>query len=103
MPYRRRVSLALCAAHLLVGAPAQAQILDFFNGRVIASGRVLGLGGAFIGIAQGVDGHLINPVSFTKRVWHTSDQRLDWDFGSSELRQLTKRSQHDDQGDLAPT
>jgi hypothetical protein len=56
------------AAALLLVASATAladpfdgsQRLDSYNGVVIANARILGLAGAFVGVAEGQDGQLFN-------------------------------------------
>jgi hypothetical protein len=79
------------AAALLWAAPAAAQEqlnLDFFQGPVVNSSRVTGLGGAYVGVAEGADGHLINPSSLAVRYPYTLDDWFDWDFAFSTLNDL---------------
>lgn len=59
---------------------AQGQVFEFPLRPVVNSNRVIGLGGAFVGIAEGADGHTYNPASFASRYSHTRDQRWDWDW-----------------------
>lgn len=57
--------------------------VDFFQGPVVNSQRAVGLGGAFVGIADGVDGHLSNPASFAVRQPFFANSWFDWDFGTA--------------------
>ncbi len=71
---------------LLVAAPAVAaggNEIDFFVGPVIGSERVIGLGGAFLSIAEGVDGHMVNPAAFAVRPVFFGNEWFDWDAGLS--------------------
>lgn len=62
-------------------AAAQERLrLEFPEGPVIGSNRVVGLGGAFTGVAEGADGHVYNPSSFAYRYRFTTHQDLDWDW-----------------------
>lgn len=80
---------ALLGLVACLGAPsvARAQQLnvDFFQGPVVNSSRVTGLGGAFVGVAEGADGTLINPSSLAVRYPYTLDDWFDWDFAFSTL------------------
>ncbi|MCA9545604.1 MAG: hypothetical protein KC613_14465 [Myxococcales bacterium] len=51
----------------------------------MSSNRVVGLGGAYIAVAEGADGHLANPASFTTRYPYTRHDDFDWDFAFSWL------------------
>jgi len=79
------------AARLLVfaftlgpaAAAAQAfdgtQGVDAFTGPLVASSRILGLGGAYVGVAEGLEGAVVNPAAVAQR-----NRRLargwDWDW-----------------------
>lgn len=85
-----RATLALA----LLATTAQAQEViniqgqrnaDFFQGPVISSHRVVGLGGAYVGIAYGADGHLVNPAAFALRDPFVADDHFDWDVALSWL------------------
>ncbi len=54
--------------------------LEYPEGPVVTSNRVLALGGAYAGIAEGAAGHLYNPASFAMRFRHSRDDRVDWDW-----------------------
>jgi len=54
--------------------------VEFTRGPVISGSRVVALGGAYIGLADSADGHLINPASIAMRARHTADDWFDWDF-----------------------
>jgi hypothetical protein len=83
----RVATLSACAALTLALAnPAQAQEtlnIDFFQGPLVSSGRVVGLGGAFVSVAEGADGHLVNPASLAIRYPYTADDWFDWDYALS--------------------
>ncbi len=55
--------------------------LEVFQGPVVSSQRVVGMGGAYIGLAEGVAGHLDNPAAFAVRSVFSGNPKLDWDFG----------------------
>lgn len=65
-----------------VVAAAQAfdgtQGLDTFSGPVISSGRILGLGGAYVAVAEGLGGAAVNPAAVAHRNRHLS-RGWDWD------------------------
>jgi hypothetical protein len=67
-------ALALCAAVLLFSAAAQAQLhtnrynIDLFQGPVLGPGRIVGMGGAHVAIASGIDGSVYNPVGYAERL-----------------------------------
>lgn len=61
------------------------RLLDVFQGPVISSGRVLGMGGAFTGVGEGADGHLANPVAFAFRAAPFAHDWFDYDFTASWL------------------
>lgn len=69
-------------------AQDQSYNVDFFQGPVVSSNRVIGLGGAYIGVAEGADGHMVNPAAFGLRPLHARADReddYDWDFAISWL------------------
>jgi hypothetical protein len=70
--------LAPCAAH------AQETLnIDFFQGPLVSSGRVVGMGGAFVSVAEGADAHLVNPASLAIRYPYAADDWFDWDYAIS--------------------
>jgi hypothetical protein len=75
------------AALLLVpcGAAAEETNIDFFTGPVISASRVIGMGGAYVGVGEGADGHLINPASFAVRYSWAADDWFDYDWASNQL------------------
>jgi hypothetical protein len=83
--------LALVAAVLALGSPAQAQLgrdgdpietsdytIDLYSGTVQGSARMTGLGGAYVAIAEGVDGNLVNPVAPAFRPLYSVDHFDYW-------------------------
>lgn len=67
-----------------LAAPAQAPVrVDFHQGPIISAGRVIGMGGAFLAIAEGADSQLVNPVAYTMRSPHTVNEWFDWDVALS--------------------
>ncbi|MCB9549453.1 MAG: hypothetical protein H6706_26930 [Myxococcales bacterium] len=84
--------MRIAALLLLMTATATAQVagtrrvrVDFYQGPIVSSSRVIGLGGAYVGIAEGADGHLVNPAAFAVRYPYTADDWYDWDFAFSWL------------------
>lgn len=77
----RAIAIAACCA-AATAARAQgfdpSQRLDAFTGPTIASGRILGLGGAYVGVAEGLGGAALNPASVAHRNRHL-DRSWDWD------------------------
>lgn len=57
--------------------------VDFFQGPLVNSQRMVGLGGAFVGIADGLEGHLSNPAAFAVRAPFFGNDWFDWDLGTS--------------------
>jgi hypothetical protein len=57
--------------------------IEHFQGPVVSSNRIIGLGGAFIGVATGADAHLINPASFASRHDYAVDDWFDYDWALS--------------------
>ena len=88
----RASSLGLLLLTLTGAADAQEievddrRTVDFFQGPVVSSHRVIGLGGAYVGVAFGADGHLVNPASFTVRDPFTADDFYEWDVALSLLK-----------------
>ncbi len=80
--------LALLALGLFA-TPVHAQqvtrpvTLEYFQGPVVSSNRLMGMGGAFIGVAEGADAHLINPASFATRYSYTANDWFDYDWALS--------------------
>jgi hypothetical protein len=62
--------------------------VEFSQGPIVSSGRVIGMGGAYIGIAEGGDVPLLNPAAFVVRYPHRQDNWFDWDFGLSWINSL---------------
>jgi len=54
-------------------------VVDVFRGPVISSSRVLGMGGAYTGVAEGTQGGLLNTASLANRYAWSTDW-FDWDF-----------------------
>lgn len=86
-----RPLLALALVSLATPALGQGLIADrrvvadFFQGPIIAPGRVVGLGGAYIGVAEGAAGHLANPAAFAVRAAPFAHDWFDWDVTLSTL------------------
>ncbi|HEY2405809.1 MAG TPA: hypothetical protein VGI10_07395, partial [Polyangiaceae bacterium] len=83
---------ALVALGALWVAPAVAQLrdgatittsrytIDLYQGPVLAGTRVIGLGGAFVAIGEGVDGNSQNPAAPAVRT-PESNSHIDYDLG----------------------
>jgi len=78
---------ASLAALLLALAPVVAvaqtfdgtQGIDTYTGPVISPARILGLGGAYTAVAEGLPGALVNPAAVAQRNRHLS-RGWDWDW-----------------------
>ena len=88
MAHVHLVSLALVAS-IAVSARAQELAdpvrLDLVRGPVITSSRIMGLGGAFVGVGEGIDGIFRNPAALANRgpgetSFFAADFTLDWMF-----------------------
>ncbi|PIE20222.1 MAG: hypothetical protein CSA66_01010 [Proteobacteria bacterium] len=74
------IAVAAAASRPAVAEPVR---LDVHRGPLVASSRITGLGGAFTGVAEGIDGALKNPASLANRparsvTWFDYDLTLDW-------------------------
>jgi hypothetical protein len=72
-----RARAAVLAAAALLPALAAPQPYDAYNSVVVSSGRVIGLGGAFVGVGEGIGGATVNPASVAQRDRHNTDT---WDL-----------------------
>lgn len=54
--------------------------IDLFQGPVLASSRVMGLGGAYVAVADFIEGNTQNPAAPAVRTAHAVDHN-DWDLG----------------------
>ena len=75
-------------------------VLDFFTGPIVGSGAVVAMGGAFIGLGEGADGHLFQPASLTTRTWQNRRKPWDWDLASGSLSQINKGAATIDQSGI---
>lgn len=65
--------------------------LDYSQGPVLNSNRIIGMSGAFVSIAEGADAHLINPASFAMRAPHSRNDFFDWDWSLYYLSDAVSR------------
>src|SRR5690606_11709824 len=73
--------------------------LDLHQGPVLAGSRVVGLGGAYVPIAEGVAGYAFNPAAVALRVPWSTDY-LDWDDdGGFTLPSSVTQFDFDNNGD----
>lgn len=72
--------LLLASALFPLDSYAQGVALEFTQGPLIASNRLIGMGGAYTSIAEGADSYLLNPASFAVRYRYSRDDYFDWDF-----------------------
>lgn len=78
--------IAAAAAALAAPRPAAAQALDAgrpvdaYSGVAVGSGRVVGLGGAYVGVAEGLGGVPVNPAGVAHR---RRDLRRGWDVDAT--------------------
>lgn len=91
--HARCPSAALAAAALLatlvapqLARPARAQDgllgrnVELLHGPVLGSQRIIGLGGAFVAVAEGAEGHTVNPASIAVRAPWGANSWFDWDW-----------------------
>ncbi|MEZ4430881.1 MAG: hypothetical protein R3F65_00605 [bacterium] len=78
-------AVVIAAPAVAAGQDGGERVVDFFQGPVVASGRVLGMGGAFVGVGEGAEGHLQNPAAFAVRAAPFVDDWFDWDVTLSTL------------------
>jgi len=69
--------------------PGVGARVDLVRGPLMTSSRIMGLGGAFVGIAEGIDGVFRNPAALANRAersasWFDVDVTFDWLLVSSE-------------------
>jgi hypothetical protein len=83
---RRAICLTALVAAVLTAGGAVGQEdprsyeVELFTGPLIAPANVVGMSGAFIGIAEGAAGMLFNPAAVANRNHHTGNQWFDWDW-----------------------
>jgi hypothetical protein len=107
---RRRVpgSVLLCALMLCVSRDAHAQKtgpaltdnnfnLDIVTGPVLGSGRIIGLGGAYTALANGIEGAPWNAASYANRSpWDTG--WFKWDATASIVPTMLRNSDFENNG-----
>jgi hypothetical protein len=76
-------ALTLVLAWLGPGSALAQVVLDVTRTAVVGSGRVVGMGGAYTGVAEGAQGYFRNPASMANRGthavdWYEWDVALDW-------------------------
>lgn len=74
--------------------------IEMHQGAVIGAANILGMGGAYIGIAEGSGGQLFNPAAVANRSGSLTQRWVDWDFSLDYLRP-TMLSNHT--SELAPS
>jgi hypothetical protein len=73
--------------------------IDLYEGPVLAGARVVGLGGAYVPIAQGVSGYVVNPAAVAHRVPWSVDW-FDWEVdGGITLPSSVTNFDFDNSGD----
>lgn len=80
--------LALALLSIAATARAAPPRLDLVRGPIITSSRIMGLGGAFVGVGEGIDGIYRNPAALANRNERSTgffdlDVTLDWLLVSS--------------------
>lgn len=84
---------------LLIAPSAFAQAYDpsyaveINRGALVVPTRILGIGGAYVSIAEGAGAYDMNPASAAIRSRHNKDELWDWDFALEAV--LTPRDSHD--------
>ena len=81
-----------CVACLWLANPGRGMAarpaIDFFQGPLVNATRVVGLGGAYVAVAEGAAGHLSNPASYAVREQSYADDWFDWDLGFTLVTML---------------
>ncbi|MEQ8276780.1 MAG: hypothetical protein RMA76_26700 [Deltaproteobacteria bacterium] len=54
--------------------------VELSQGTLVAPSRIVGMGGAFVSIAEGAGAYEINPAAAAIRYPHNKDELWDWDF-----------------------
>ncbi len=80
--------VAAAPAHAQSPLPGGPSRLDLVRGPLITSSRIMGLGGAFVGVGEGIDGIYRNPAALSNRnersqSWFDIDFTFDWLIVSS--------------------
>lgn len=71
--------------------------LDLVTGPVLGSGRIIGLGGAYTALANGIEGAPWNAASYaTRSPWHTS--WFNWDLVASVVPTMLRNSDFENNG-----
>lgn len=95
----------LCLLLAMVGvtpcADAARPAIDFFQGPLVNATRPVGLGGAYVAVAEGAAGHLTNPASFAVRELAFADDWFDWDFNVNAFTILGSGVDYDMSGATA--
>jgi hypothetical protein len=81
-------------------------MVEYHEGPVNSSQRVIGLGGAFVSVGEGADAHLVNPAAFALRSPFFGNDWFDWDVALSVFSVLggendLDQSRHGEALDLA--
>lgn len=61
-------------------AQAPDPIVEVFQGPLIAPAHIVGMGGAFVSIAEGSGAQQLNPAAVATRSPHNANQVFDWDW-----------------------
>lgn len=80
--------IALIVGAIVLARPSSVSAdqpwnIDFYQGPIVNSQRAVGLGGAFVGVADGLEGHLSNPAAFAVRQPFFGNDWFDFDFGTT--------------------
>ncbi|MEZ4458428.1 MAG: hypothetical protein R3E66_01610 [bacterium] len=76
--------------------------MDYTQGPVLSSNRIMGLGGAFVSVAEGADAHLINPAAFAMRYPHRRNDFFDWDWSFYFLSDVVSREDSAPEAGMPP-
>jgi len=85
------VGLSILFSTLICGSAWGQTKVDYSQGPVLSSNRIIGMSGAFVSVAEGADAHLINPASFAMRTTHRRDEFFDWDWSLYYLSDAVAR------------
>ncbi len=91
--------VAVClTSTFAVQAQAARPAIDFYQGPLVNASRVVGLGGAYVAIAEGAAGHMSNPASYAVREAAFAHDWYDWDFNLSYFTILDSGVDYDMSG-----
>ncbi len=72
------------------GRPESPTNLDFYVGPVLGSSRVVGMGGASVGLAEGAEGQAGNPAAISTRYAWANELVFDYDWALTTMQDFRR-------------